>query len=613
LRIEDLKNRLFPTANPQSSILSPQSVVLLLLLLAAVPTFAQISFPGANQPGKVTIEGSIQKRSGDEVEGTIVATVENGWHINSNVPTEEFAIPTELSVAAASGELIEAKYPPHAMKAFEFTGGKQLAVFDGTFAIPFRAKLRPGAPLVQAKLHYQACSDTVCLPPNDAFADLDAAKITAAPAVATSTAVTTSAAPAGGTNFTPMSEAPKNAKKSALLSTDIGGTLASRGLPLTLFAIFILGLALNLTPCVYPLIPITLGYFGSQSGSSTGRRFALSSLYVLGIAITYSALGVFSALSGKLFGAWLQHPAVLGFFALLMLVMASSMFGAFEMQAPQFITRRSGGQAGLAGALTMGLVIGIVAAPCVGPFVISLIALVSSLQSPFLGFLMFFVLAIGLGLPYLFLGIFASAASSIPRSGEWMLQVKKAMGFILIAMAFYFLRPLTGDLVFQYGVAASLLTGAVFLFISRSPGAKVWRLGLAALLLVAGVAFAIPRKHATAVTWEKYDAKTLAAAKAAGKPVVIDFYADWCLPCKELDEKTFADPAVVAELDRFVRVKADLTVAEDANTVALTKQYKIVGVPTIVFLDATGAEQNEQTFVGFEPPAKFVERAKAVR
>ena len=562
--------------------------------------------PGAGEAGKVTIDGSLQKRAGDDVEGTVVAHVEEGWHINSNTPTEEFAIPTALSIEDGA-ELVEATFPPHAMKAFEFTGGKELAVFDGTFSIPFKAKLKAGATTIKVKLHYQACSNTVCLPPNDAFADIDVTKTAAAPA---------SAAPAASSaNFTPLSQAPKGAKSSSssLLSSDVGGTLAARGLPLTLLAIFVLGLALNLTPCVYPLIPITIGYFGSQSGSSTGRRAALSSLYVLGIAITYSALGVFSALSGKLFGAWLQHPAVLIFFALLMLVMASSMFGAFELQAPQFITKRSGGQAGLAGALTMGLVIGIVAAPCVGPFVISLIALVSSLQSPFLGFLMFFVLAIGLGLPYLFLGIFASAATSIPRSGEWMLQVKKAMGFILIAMAFYFLRPVIGDLAFQYGVAASLLIGAAFLFFSRTQGARVWRIGIAALLLVSGVAFAIPRHQAVEVKWDKYDTSALAAARAANKPVVIDFYADWCLPCKELDHKTFTDSAVKEELDRFVRVKADLTAAEDETTKALTKQYAILGVPTIVFIDAAGKEREDLRLTGFEPPEKFVERVRSVR
>jgi thiol:disulfide interchange protein DsbD len=577
-----------------------------LTFLFAVPSsFAQLGFSDAGP--KATIEGSLQKRTGDEVEGTIVTTIASGWHVNSNTPSEEFAIPTVFEIDPATAELIgQPTYPAHAMKAFEFTGGKELAVYDGKFPISFRAKLKPGATKIGAILRYQACSDTVCLPPNRATVDIDVNNISAA--------LGASAPPSASGNFTPLTAAPKGAQaKKPLLSSDVGGTLASRGLPLTLLAIFVLGLALNLTPCVYPLIPITIGYFSQQSGASRGRRVALSSLYVLGIAITYSALGVFSALSGKLFGAWLQHPGVLIFFALLMLVMASSMFGAFELSVPQFVSRRSGGQAGLAGALTMGLLIGIVAAPCVGPFVISLIALVSSLQSPMLGFLMFFVLALGLGLPYLFLGIFSSSATALPRSGMWMVQVKKAMGFILIAMAFYFLRPLIGEVAFQYGVAASLLIGSAFVLFARAQGAKVWRIGIGVLLLLAGVAFAVPRKHEAGVQWEKYDASKLAAARAAGKPVVIDFYADWCLPCKELDVKTFSDARVVQELDRFVRLKADLTAAEDATTVELTKQYAIVGVPTIVLIDASGNEAASARLTGFEPADAFLQRAQSVK
>ncbi|HEX2835546.1 MAG TPA: cytochrome c biogenesis protein CcdA [Thermoanaerobaculia bacterium] len=584
------------------------AVLLAFLAFAVVPAFSQLGgFGGPDAQPKASITGSIHTRNGDDVEGTIVATIESGWHVNSNKPTEEFAIPTVLALDPATADLTDARFPQHQMKAFEFTGGKQLAVFDGTFPIGFRAKLKPGATKIDAKLNFQACSDRVCLPPNVASATIDISKLTPAPA-ATATAAPSSA------NFTPLTAAPKDAKaKSSLLSSDVSGTLAERGLPLTLLAIFILGLALNLTPCVYPLIPITIGFFSQQSGSSTGRRAALSSAYVLGIAITYSTLGVFSAISGKLFGAWLQHPAVLIFFALLMLVMASSMFGAFEMQAPQFISKHSGGQSGVLGALTMGLVIGIVAAPCVGPFVISLIALVSSLQSPLLGFLMFFVLALGLGLPYLFLGIFSSGISAIPRSGMWMLQVKKAMGFILIAMAFYFLRPLIGDFAFQYGVAASLLIGAAFLFFSRSQGAHVWRIAIAILLLAGGVAFAIPRKHEGGPTWQKYDANAIAAAKAAGKPVIIDFYADWCLPCKELDEKTFSDAKIAGELDRFVRIKADLTVPSDAKTQALTRQYAILGVPTIVLIDTQGNEVRAERVTGFEPPDVFLQHLQKVK
>jgi len=570
------------------------------LLLFAVPVFAQFDPTGGDLTPKVTISGELTKRSGDAVEGVVTAKVADGWHINSHVPSEEFAIPTVLTIDNATS--VQVQYPQHQLKAFEVTQGKQLAVYDGAVAFPFTAKLNAGAKSLEAKLHYQSCSNTVCLPPKDALATININKIAAA------------APAASPANFTPLTAAPKDAKaKSGLFSTDVSGTFASRGLPLTLLAIFVLGLALNLTPCVYPLIPITIGYFSNQSGARASRRVTLSLLYVLGIAITYSALGVFSALSGKLFGAWLQHPAVLVFFAALMLIMASSMFGAFEIRVPQFISNRSGGQAGLAGALTMGLLIGIVAAPCVGPFVISLIALVSSLQSPFLGFLMFFVLALGLGVPYLLLGIFSSGMSALPRAGEWMLHVKKGMGFILIAMAIYFLRPLIGDTAFQYGVAASLLIGAIFLFVARSQGAKVWRIAIAVLLLFAGVAFALPKKHAVELRWDKYDAKALAAASAANKPVVIDFYADWCLPCKELDEKTFNDSAVASELNRFVRVKADLTAPNDATTKQLTKQYAILGVPTLVFLDARGHEISGLRMTGFEPSEKFLARLKQVR
>ncbi len=567
----------------------------------SLPLLAQLTPLGGDAgtaAPQVTLEGSVQSQSGETVQGTIVAKIAPSWHINSATPLDQFSIPTTLKLENA--ELIDAKFPPHEVKTFTFSAGSQLAVYEGMIQIPFTAKLKAGAKTIVATLHYQSCNDKVCLPPKNATVEFGVGQ--APPPV--------QAVPSQGTNFTRFTDAPKNAN---LFSSNIGGTFAQRGLPLTLLAVFVLGLALNLTPCVYPLIPITIGYFGSQSGGSRGHRVALSTLYVLGIAITYSTLGVFSALSGRLFGAWLQLPVVLIFFALLMLVLSSSMFGLFEITVPHFISDRSGGQAGLAGALVMGLLIGIVAAPCVGPFVISLIALVAQLGSPLLGFLMFFVLALGLGVPYLLLGIFSSAASSLPRSGMWMVQVKKAMGFILIAMAFYFLRPLIGDTWFRYGVAASLLIGAIFLFASRAQGARALRIAIAILLLIAGAAFAIPRKHEGGLRWDAYDARSLAAASSAHKPVIIDFYADWCMPCKELDEKTFSDRSVAGELDRFARIKANLTAAEDPKTIALTKQYGIAGVPTVIFLDANGREIAPLRLTGFEEPAKFLARAKQVK
>jgi len=578
------------------------SLSFLFLLLATTPSFAQLGFPGGDAAPKATIEGSIQKRTGDDVEGTIVAKIASGWHVNSNTPTEEFAIPTALELDAATAQLVEAKYPAHAMKAFEFTGGKELAVYDGTFAIRFRAKVAGGAKAITASLRYQACSDRVCLPPNTATAQIDVTKTVDAPATATSAPASPDAAAGGGSaTFTPLSAAPKGATPAS--RDKLAQTFASSGLPLTLGLLFLGGLALNLTPCVFPLIPITLGFFAMQSDGRRSRRLALSSMYVLGIVITYSVLGVLASLGGKMIGGWLQLPAVLIAFALLMLVLASSMFGAFEIQPPRWIANRSQGRAGALGALTMGLAIGIVAAPCVGPVVISLVTLVAQMGDPVVGGVMFAALAFGLGFPYLVM------LNALPRPGEWMVTVKKGMGFVLIAMAFYFLRSIIGDDAFRYGVAASLLIGALFLLISRVKGASVLRFGIAILLLVSGVAFAIPRKQEAGVKWETYDAKKI----GQGKPVVIDFYADWCLPCKELDAKTFTDEKVISELDRFVRLKADLTAPDDEATKKLTKQYGIIGVPTIVFLDASGKQVPDTTFTGFEPPDAFLQRAQRVK
>ncbi|MGZ8831001.1 MAG: cytochrome c biogenesis protein CcdA [Thermoanaerobaculia bacterium] len=562
----------------------------LLLFLVATTASAQIAFPGdENAPPNVQLTGSVTKRTADSVEGVVSVTIPAPWHVNSNKPLDEFLIPTVLTIDPATAEATSVQYPQHELKAFSFSGGSKLAVYEGTFQIPFAAKVK--GDVIRASLRYQSCNDKVCLPPKTVEAEFSA---------------TASVAPPTSAAFTPLSAAPRDAKP---VSNDrLAQTFATSGLPLTLLVLFVLGMALNLTPCVFPMIPITLGFFAMQSDGRRSRRLALSSLYVLGIVIMYSALGVVAALGGKMFGAVLQSTAVQIGFAALMLLLASSMFGAFEITVPQFIAKRSMGRAGLAGAMTMGLFVGIVAAPCVGPVVVSLITLVASLGSPLLGFAMFAALALGLGFPYLI------ALNALPRPGEWMVQVKKAMGFVLVAMAFYFLGPLLGHDVFRWGAAISLLIGAAFLFFRPTQGGRVMRLACASLLLVAGAAFAFPRGSAakSAVAWDHYNAKQLTAARGS-KPVVIDFYADWCIPCKELDSKTFADVRVGNELQRFARVKANLTSAEDPMTKALTKQYGIVGVPTIVFLDAAGNEVTSARLTGFEPPEKFLERAKSVK
>jgi len=546
-------------------------------VLAAFLVLAQISVFNPPKQDLVKLTGSVDPSG----RGVVSATIEKGWHIQSAHPLDTFTIPTTLSIEG----LTSAEYPQHKLESFSFSSGSKVAVYDGTIQIPFTMKLPAGAKSVKATLHYQACNDAVCLPPKSVEGDLPVAA-TAVPA------------PAQPSNFTPLAAAPP---------TSLSAAFMSHGLPLTLLILFVGGLALNLTPCVFPMIHITVGFFAMQSDGRRSRRFALSAAYVFGIVLMYSSLGVLASLSGRMFGSWLQHPAVMIGFAVLMLVLASSMFGMWEMAVPQFVGRHAGGRAGVAGAAIMGLFVGIVAAPCVGPVVVALIALVAEIGKPLIGFLMFATLGFGLGFPYLI------ALTALPRPGEWMEQIKKAEGFALIAMAFYFLRPLTGDEVFRWGVAASLLIGAAYLFLVRSAGprgGRMMRVACASLLLVAGAAFAIPRSTGSGLQWKKYDK---AAVSSAGKPIVIDFYADWCIPCKELDEKTFSNRDVAGELGRFTRVKADLTKPEDPAVQELTKKYRIVGVPTIVFLDSSGRELDAQRLTGFEPPQQFLARLKQVK
>lgn len=551
----------------------------------------QFGFGVGDAGPKAAISGAIHQRDGEKIEGVVTAVIEDGWHINSAKPLDEYAIPTELTLDPATATLTAITYPQHKMQAFSFSGDKEIAVYEHTITIPFTATLAAGSNVIKASLRYQACNDTVCLPPRTATADIDATKVVAAPA----------AAQGGGTGFVPLSAAPRDA--AAASGDRLSRTFASSGLPLTLLLLFVGGLALNLTPCVLPVVPITLGFFTMQSDGRRSRRFALSAMYVLGLVVMYSTLGVVAAIGGQMFGAWLQQPAVLIAFALLMLVLAASMFGAYEIQPPRWIANRSQGRAGLAGAATMGLFVGIVAAPCVGPVVISLLTLVASIGKPVIGGVMFAALAFGLGFPYLAL------LNVLPRPGEWMVQVKKAMGFVLVAMAFYFLRPITGDDVFRWGVALSLLTGAILLFASRGTAGRAMRLACASLLLIASAAFAIPRGATDGVVWETYEPAVLSSST---KPVVIDFYADWCLPCKELDQKTFSDPRVKAEMDRFTRLKADLTLAGNAKTEELTRTYAVVGVPTIAFLDENGKEIRSLRLTGFEGPDAFLARLKQV-
>lgn len=402
---------------------------------------------------------------------------------------------------------------------------------------------------------------------------------------------------------------------------DSAGPLLAVGLA------FLGGVLTSLTPCVYPLIPITVSIFGARK-AGRGEAMLLSALYVLGIGAMYTALGVGAALTGQAFGGVMNNPAVIGFVALVFAVMAASMFGAFELALPAGLQARLSavGGAGRAGAFGMGLVAGVIAAPCTGPVLTSILLLIAKQGSVAMGAGLMLSYALGMGLLFFLIGAFSL---SLPKSGPWMETVKSVFGAALLAAAAIYLKDLLPGLrglfsaapvaatLAAAAAAAGVLLGALHLSFHGAAAERALKgLGVALLVLsatyAAGAAAARERAHAAShgLTWLKTEAEAVALAKASGRPVIIDFWAEWCTACKELDKVAWSDPRVQAEAGRFVAVKADGTDSSD-EFLALAEKYGVVGMPTVIFIDGRGREVRERV-IGAVEADEMLQRLKAV-
>jgi thiol:disulfide interchange protein DsbD len=386
------------------------------------------------------------------------------------------------------------------------------------------------------------------------------------------------------------------------------------------------GVLTALTPCVYPLIPITVSVFGARQAESRGKALLLTSLYVLGMAAMFSGLGVAAASSGKAFGTILASRWMLVGLALFFAVMATSMFGAFDIALPQGVAQRLSqvGGSGYGGAFAMGLVAGIVAAPCTGPVLASLLTFVATSGKPLFGFGLLFTYALGIGLPFFLIGAFSM---SLPRSGAWMEGVKSVFGIALLALALTYLRDAVPGLkgflapLAPYAAATAVIValGVLAGAVHRSYHDGIFdralkTFGVAAVALGIFIRVSVPHdaQAAQATNWVHDHDAAITAAHAAGKPMMIDFFADWCAACKELDKFTYSDPTVAAESSRFVNLKVDGTI-EDDKLLALYAKYGVVGLPTVVFLDSKGQLLPEPRITGFLEAPKMKALMEKVR
>ena len=492
----------------------------------------------------------------------VVINLAEHWHANANPVSLEGLIPTTVAFQPPASIVIDRIiYTPGVRTKVEWAD-EPVALYTGR-AIIFAeghadADAKPGPLKLEGSLRYQACDDHICLAPKTVpfVIETEIADASYKPQAAHPDIF---AAPTQAVPLPALVTAGKN-------DSPIANLLHDRGWLITILVVFVGGLALNLTPCVYPMIAITVSYFGGKGEQrKLGMALGNALIYFFGIVLTYSALGLAAALTGSLFGSWLQSSAVLIGIAGLLVVLALSMFGLFEIQPPQFMMQKASAlssKAGYLGLFFLGATVGVVAAPCLAPFVVALLVFVGQSGNPWLGWWMFFALASGLGAPYIVLGTFSGLLTRLPKSGTWMVWVKRVFGVLLIGVAAWITSPL-------------------------------W-------LTAAGPAEG-------GIAWEPYSAGKLQQAAAEHRPAFIDFTAEWCGPCRKMERTTFRDKGVIEQSREFVVLKADLTHEGAPEVEQMRKDFGIWGVPTLVFIGPDGREHAELRHVEYVDAKTFLD------
>lgn len=578
----------------------------ILLLALAAPAAAQLfksQTPDLLEPEKA-FRFSARADAGD-VEVTFA--IADGYYMYR----DKFRFAVEGNPAVRLGE---PQLPPGASHRDQFFGTVETYRRQVRIRIPAQ-----GEGAFELKVISQGCADVgVCYVPMESKARLQLAA-------------------AGGPS---LSQGPRQidaAPRLSIFASDVDiARLFEGNLALVLSGFLLLGVLLTFTPCVLPMVPILSAIIaGEGKALNKWRGFTLSLTYVLGMAVAYAAAGIAAAYSGSLLAAALQNAWVLGAFALVFVVLSLSMFGFYDLRLPGFLhqhlhsahKRLRGGQ--IASVAGMGVLSAIIVSPCVAAPLAGALLYISQTRDVALGGAALFAMALGMGVPLMVVGV--SEGALLPRAGAWMGGVRKFFGVLLLAVAVWIVSPVLPPMAQMLAWGALLIGAAMFLraidpLPPAAPGwSRLWK-GVGILALVAGIAFVVGAlsggrdvlrplaglggKAQTAslpLPWNRVASlgELDGRLNAPGRPVMLDFYADWCVSCKEMEAFTFSDPQVRAQLDRMLLLQVDVTANNDADK-ALLKRFSLFGPPGIIFFDAQGREIKGLRVIGYQGPERFL-------
>ncbi|HBL4689848.1 protein-disulfide reductase DsbD [Citrobacter sedlakii] len=559
-----------------------QRILTLILLLCSTSSFAGLfDAPGRSNfvPADQAFAFDFQQNQHDL---NLTWQVKDGYYLYRK----------QINITSAQAKIADVTLPAGVWHEDEFYGKSE--IYRKRLTVPVNVlQAAAGATLT---VTYQGCADAgFCYPPETKTVPLSE--------VVASTAPQPAATPAPPQSAQPPEPPPAQ-------------------LPFTALWALLIGIGIAFTPCVLPMYPLISGIvLGGKQRLSTGRALLLTFIYVQGMALTYTALGLVVAAAGLQFQAALQHPYVLVGLAIVFTLLALSMFGLFTLQLPSSLqtrltlmsNRQQGGSAG--GVFAMGAIAGLICSPCTTAPLSAILLYIAQSGNMWLGGGTLYLYALGMGLPLMLVTVFGNRL--LPKSGPWMEQVKTAFGFVILALPVFLLERIVGD---TWGLRLWSLLGVAFFgwaFITSLQATRGWIRLVQIMLLAAALVSVRPlqdwafgaslvqtQSHLSFKQVSNIDELNQALAQAKGKPVMLDLYADWCVACKEFEKYTFSAPQVKQALGDTVLLQADVT-GNNAQDVALLKHLQVLGLPTILFFDAEGQEHPQARVTGFMDAATF--------